>query len=172
MTALGRADLVLSHYSLPGGTALPLRVAAAAGFAGIGWHVADYVALRQAGGTDDEVREILDTHGIVLHEVDALALDRLANLDAAIHPATTLGVHHVQVQGDRPGSVGEAAEVIADIADRVAPAGVNVAIEFLGCNNLATAADALELAERSGRRPPALPAGGVADVRITHIARS
>ncbi len=42
--------------------------------------------------------------------------------------------------------------MIANIADRVAPAGVNVAIEFLGCNNIATAADALELADRS-RRP-------------------
>jgi sugar phosphate isomerase/epimerase len=153
MTALGRADLVLSHYSLPRGTPLPDRAAAAAaaGFAGIGWHVADYVALRRGGGTDDEVREILDTHGIVLHEVDALALDRLGNLDAAIHLATTLGAHHLQVQGNRPGTVGKAAHVIADIANRVAPAGVNVAIEFLGCNNIATAADALELADRSGR---------------------
>lgn len=153
MTALGRADLVLSHYSLPRGTTLAERVAAAAGagFAGIGWHVADYVALRNGGTGDDEVRELLDDHGIVLHEVDALALDRLGHLDAAIHLATTLGVHHLQVQGDRPGTVSEAADVIADIADRVAPAGVNVAIEFLGCNNIATAADALELAERSGR---------------------
>ena len=56
-----------------------------AGFAGIGWHVADYVALRHGGGTDDEVREILDSHGIVLHEVDALALDRLGNLEPAVH---------------------------------------------------------------------------------------
>jgi sugar phosphate isomerase/epimerase len=154
MTALGRADLVLSHYSLPRGTPLPERAAAAAaaGFAGIGWHVADYVAMRCGGGTDDEVREILDTHGIVLHEVDALALDRLGNLDPAIRLATTFGAHHLQVQGNRPGTVGEAAHVIADIADRVAPAGVNVAIEFLGCNNIATAADAFELADRS-RRP-------------------
>jgi sugar phosphate isomerase/epimerase len=154
MTALGRGDLVLSHYSLPRGTALGERVAAAAaaGFAGIGWHVSDYVALRQAGGTDDDVRAILGAHGMILHEVDALALDRLGNLDAAIHLATTLGAHHLQVQGDRPGTVEQAADVIADIADRLAQAGVNVAIEFLGCNNIATAGDALELAERS-RRP-------------------
>ena len=153
MTALGPGDLVLSHYSLPRGTPLADRAAAAAaaGFAGIGWHVTDYVALRGRGGTDDEVREILDSHGVVLHELDALALDRLGNLDPAIQLAKALGVHHLQVQGNRPGTVSEAADVIATIADRVAPAGVNVAIEFLGCNNIATAADALELADRSAR---------------------
>jgi sugar phosphate isomerase/epimerase len=153
MTALGPADLVLSHYSLPRGTPLDERVAAAtaAGFAGIGWHVADYVALRQSGGTDDDVRRALDAHGMVLHEVDALALDRLGNLDAAIHLATTIGAHHLQVQGNRPGTAEDAAGVIRDIADRLAPAGVNVAVEFLGCNNITTAADALELAERTGR---------------------
>ena len=153
MKALGRADLVLSHYSLPRGTPFVDRVAAAAaaGFAGMGWHVADYVALRRDGGTDDDVRRVLDAHGMVLHEVDALALDRLGNLDAAIHLATTLGVHHLQVQGNRPGTAEDAVEALRDIADRLAPAGVNVAIEFLGCNNIATAADALDLAERTGR---------------------
>ena len=52
MTALGPADLVLSHYSLPRGTSLAERVAAAsaAGFAGIGWHVADYVDLARRRG--------------------------------------------------------------------------------------------------------------------------
>jgi sugar phosphate isomerase/epimerase len=150
---LGRDDLVLSHFSLPRDTPFPERVAAAAaaGFAGIGYFVNEYVRLRAEGWTDERFQAVLDEHGVVLHEVDALPLDRLEHLDAAVHLATTFGAHHLQVQGNRPGTVDEAAEVIAGIADRVAAAGVQVAIEFLPSNNVPTAADALELAERTGR---------------------
>jgi sugar phosphate isomerase/epimerase len=150
---LGRDDLVLSHFSLPLTTPFRERVAAAAGagFAGIGWYVREYAALLDEGWTDDDVRAVLDEHNLVLHEVDALPLDRLGLLDAAVHLATTFGAHHLQVQGNRPGSVEEAAEIIAGIADRVAPAGVDVAIEFVPSNNIATAGDALALAELSQR---------------------
>ena len=150
---LGPAHLVLSHYSLPSGTPFGERVsaAAAAGFDGIGWHVREYAELRAEGWNDGDVRRVLDEHGLVLHEVDALALDRLALLDEAVALTTGLGAHHLQVQGNRPGSVTEAARTVAAIADRVADAGASVAIEFLGCNNVATAAEALEIAELSGR---------------------
>jgi sugar phosphate isomerase/epimerase len=150
---LGRDDLVLSHFSLPLRTPFEERVAAAAaaGFAGIGYFVREYVELCDEGWTDARFQEVLDQHGVVLHEVDALPLDRLDHLDAAVHLATTFGAHHLQVQGNRPGSVDEAAEVVAGIADRVAGADVQVAIEFLPSNNIPTVADALALAERTGR---------------------
>jgi sugar phosphate isomerase/epimerase len=150
---LGPSDLVLSHYSLPRGTPFAERVAAAAaaGFAGIGWHAGEYAALRSQGWADRDLRRVLDAHGIVLHEVDALPLDRLALLDDAVALTTGFGAHHLQVQGNRPGSVSEAARVVAAIADRVADAAASVAIEFLGCNNIATATDALEIAELSER---------------------
>ena len=83
--------------------------------------------------------------------MDALPLVRLTHLDASIHVARTFGAHHLQVQGDRPGTVAEAAATIGAIADRVADDGIGVSIEFVGCKNIATAADALELAELSGR---------------------
>ena len=150
---LDREDLVLSHFSLPRDTPFVDRVAAAAGagFAGIGWYVGDYVAHRERGWTDAQLVRVLDDHRVVLHEVDALPLDRLGLLDAAVHLATTFGVHHVQVQGNRPGTVEEAAAVIAEIADLVAGAGVRVAIEFVGDKNIETAADALALTELSER---------------------
>jgi sugar phosphate isomerase/epimerase len=150
---LGHDDLVLSHFSLPRDTPFVDRVAAAAeaGFAGIGWYVGDYVRHRDEGWSDRDVQRVLDEHRVVLHEVDALPLDRLGFLDDAVHLATSFGAHHLQVQGDRPGTVEDAAAAIAVIADRVASAGVRVAIEFVGNKNIRTAADALELTELSGR---------------------
>ena len=150
---LGRDDLVLSHFSLGRHVPLTERVAAAAsaGFDGIGWYVADYVAHLDQGWTDERIARLLDDHGLVLHEVDALPLDRLTLLDQAVHMVGAFGARNLQVQGNRPGSVAEAAAVVGTIADRIAPHDANVAIEFLGCNNIATAADALDLAVRSGR---------------------
>lgn len=150
---LGRSDLVLSHFSLPLTTPFPERVAAAAeaGFAGIGWYVADYVRHLEQGWTDDAILAVLREHEVVLHEVDAIRLDRMDLLEPAIHLATLTGAHHLQMQGDRPGTVDEAAAVISGVADRLAPAGVGVAIEFVGNTNVTSAADALELAERTGR---------------------
>lgn len=150
---LGHGDVVLSVYSLPRSITLDdrLRSAAAAGFSGVGLHVADYVAAREEGRTDAEVHRLLSRYDMVLHEVDALALDRLENLDAAVHMVNEFGAHHLQMQGNRPGTVEEAAEVIAGAAERVASAGGNVAVEFLGCNNIATAADALHIVELSGQ---------------------
>ena len=138
---------------MPRGTPFAERVAAAAaaGFAGIGWHAGEYAELRSHGWTDRDLRGVLDDHGVVLHEVDALPLDRLALLDDAVALTTGLGAHHLQVQGNRPGTVSEAAHVVGAIADQVAAAGASVAIEFLACNNIATAADVLEIAEYSGR---------------------
>lgn len=150
---LAHGDLVLSHFSLPRDTPLVDRVeaAAAAGYAGIGWFVADYVAHLERGWTDGKIARLLDDHGLVLHEVDALPLERLTHEDAAVHLATAFGANHLQVQGDRPGSVGEAADTIARIADRVAPYDVRVAIEFVGNKNIASAADAWDLTVRAAR---------------------
>lgn len=150
---LAHGDLVLSHFSLPRETPLVDRVvaAAAAGYAGIGWFVADYVAHLERGWTDGQIARLLDDHGLVLHEVDALPLERLTYVDAAVHLATAFGANHLQVQGNRPGSVEEAAEAIAQIADRVAPFGVRVAIEFVGNKNIASADDAWDLTVRSAR---------------------
>ena len=150
---LGRDDLVLSHFSLGRSVAFDERVdaAAAAGFEGIGWYVADYVEHLGRGWTDERITQLLADSDLVLHEVDALPLDRLGLLDAAVHMVEVFGACNLQVQGNRPGSIAEAAATIAEIADRVAPFDANVAIEFIGSNNIATAADALDLALLSER---------------------
>jgi sugar phosphate isomerase/epimerase len=150
---LAHGDLVLSHFSLPRDTPLADRVkaAAAAGYAGIGWFVGDYVAHLERGWTDARIEQLLADHGLVLHEVDALPLERLALADAAVHLATAFGANHLQVQGNRPGSAEEAADTIAEIADRVAPFDVGVAIEFVGNKNIASADEAWDLVLRCGR---------------------
>jgi sugar phosphate isomerase/epimerase len=151
---LHHGDLVLSHFSLPLTTPFPDRVAAAAaaGFAGIGWYVKDYVEHLEQGWTHERIARVLADHDMVLHEVDALPLERLGFKDAAIHLATSFGARNLQVQGDYPASEAEAADEVARIADAVAPFDVTVAIEFVGNKNIATSDDALRIADLAGRR--------------------
>lgn len=150
---LHHGDIVLSHFSLPLTTPFPARVAAAAaaGFDGIGWYVKDYVEHLDQGWTDERLGNVLADHDMIIHEIDALPLERLALKDAAIHLATTFGARNLQVQGDYPATEADAADEVARIADAVASHGINVAIEFVGNKNIRSADDALRLADLSGR---------------------
>jgi sugar phosphate isomerase/epimerase len=151
--ALGRGDIVLSHFSLPRDTAFEdrLRAAAAAGFDGIGWFVADYVKHRDLGWTDQRIQKALDDHGLVLHEIDAIPLARLDHADVGVHMVNTFGAHHLQVQGNRPESLAESVDIVSRLADGVAESGGCIAIEFVGNMNIRTAAEALEIAEATAR---------------------
>lgn len=150
---LGHGDLVLSHFSLPRDTPFTdrLRAAAGAGFNGIGWFVGDYLKHIELGWTDNDIQEALDDHGLVLHEVDAIPLVRLAHAEAGVHMVNVFEAHHLQVQGDRPDSFDDAVLIVADLADRVSDSGGSVAIEFVGNMNIRTAADAFEIAEATDR---------------------
>jgi sugar phosphate isomerase/epimerase len=150
---LGHDDLVLSHFSLPLTTPFPdrVRAAAEAGFAGMGWYVLDYVNHLEQGWTDERIGNVLAEHDMVLHEVDALPLNRLALADQAVHLAITFGARNLQVQGDYPTTLEDAAKDVAVLADRVAAHDINISIEFVGNKNIASASDALRLADLSGR---------------------
>jgi sugar phosphate isomerase/epimerase len=80
---LALTDLICSYYTLAGTpprfggpSPRPLaeraRACAAAGFTGMGIHFRDYLGMRQAGLTDQAMRDILDEHGIVHREIEFL----------------------------------------------------------------------------------------------------
>jgi sugar phosphate isomerase/epimerase len=80
---LGRDDLIASVHSLArvgrdgrARVAFADRVAnaAAAGFRGIGTSPGDYLAIREAGLSDDDIAAVLDEHGLVLGEIDSCPL--------------------------------------------------------------------------------------------------
>jgi sugar phosphate isomerase/epimerase len=50
-----------------------VRAAAEAGFRGIGMHFEDYRAMRQRGISDDDVRDVINRHGIVVDEIEFLS---------------------------------------------------------------------------------------------------
>jgi sugar phosphate isomerase/epimerase len=149
---LHHGDLVLSHFSLPRDTGISDRVQAAslAGFQGFGWFVGDYVKHRSSGWTDQQLLNLFAENNLVLHEIDALPLNRLEHLDAAIHMAQVFQPHHVQVQGDYPDTFEDAAAEIKKIAQMARQHNVRVAIEFVGDKNIRTAKDALRLTHLSG----------------------
>lgn len=96
--------LVVSSYTLGTdvGFAERVRVAAAAGFSGIGLRVENYRQARGAGLDDAAMLDILDRHGIAVREVEYVtgwATDRDADQQererTVFHMARTFGVRHV-----------------------------------------------------------------------------
>ena len=75
----GDPALIASYYTLSGAPvgraarfSFAARVAAAAdaGFVGVGLAWDDYVAMRAAGASDDELRRVLGEHGVRVLEVE------------------------------------------------------------------------------------------------------
>jgi sugar phosphate isomerase/epimerase len=169
-------DLVLATYSLPRGVDFAERVTAAAagGFASIGLSTGEYAAALAAGRSTDEMRALLDDHGLHVSEIEALRgwsaphepayveLERLV-----VEIATELGpAHHVQVLGPFTGDLDEGAEAFAALCERLADHGLLAAIEFLPeMTNIPDAGVAMELVRRAGH-----PAGGLC-VDVWHHER-
>ena len=172
-TALGRNDLIASHFTLAGaGVGAPVRftfaervaAAAAAGFRGIGMLADDYASCRASGLSDATMRSILDAHGIQVAEIEFLhgwarddARDGWARqLEVRMYAlADALGGRHMNVgdvmpAGDWP-PLDAVAERFAGVCDRAAEHGLRVAIEFLPWTSIPDAATAWEIARRAGR---------------------
>jgi len=166
--SLGPTDLVLSHMTLPRtGFAERVEAAAAAGFAGIGLHVAGWKRLRREGATVADLGRVLDGCDQVLVEVEFLQGWDLAEgagrerardaEDLAFELIDGLGARHLQLGGPHAGDVDRAAEAFARICDRAAGRGVLVALEYLPeMTNIETVGQALAVVEGAGR-----PNGGV-----------
>jgi sugar phosphate isomerase/epimerase len=102
-----------------------VRAAAEAGFAGIGMHYEDYLAMRERGAAAGELRRLLDAHTIVVDEIEFLS--GWSSDDAA-----------VQVKAR------EAEDALYALADEVGARQLNV-----GCSELVAALVPLErMAER------------------------
>jgi sugar phosphate isomerase/epimerase len=157
-------ELVLSHFSLGRYVDFEARVAAAAdaGYVGIGLWFGDYNRLRAEGRNDADLRAVLDHHGLRVREYEALR--GWAGSDEVLatsqeHEATIFQMADAlgpggkfQVLGPYPGSLDQAAEALAGLADRAAEHGLTAAIEYLPeMTNIPDAATADELARRAGR---------------------
>lgn len=133
-----------------------VRLAAAAGFDGIGLSVEVYLAARGRGLDDRAMCAILNSHGITVTEVEFLS-DWLTQSDAgpptekeatAFHIARTFGAVNVNVGLFEKAPLSLMAESFARLCERAD--GQRIALEFMpfgGIPDLATAWEMVRLAD-------------------------
>lgn len=173
--SLGSDDLVLSHFSLDRSHPINdrIRAAAAADFAGIGLYAGQFVRLREAGFTIEQLRDMLDAADVCLAEIEVLSGwgsatptdDYWRFEDVVWELVDAFECRYVQAIGPYEGSIADAAARFGDVCDRAAHHGAVVGLEFLPFTNIVDAADALAIVQAADR-----PNGGVC-VDIWHHAR-
>ncbi len=130
--------LVLSSYCL--GTTVNfaerVRIAAGAGFAGIGLRAENYWDARRAGLDDASMLEILGTHGVRLCEVEyvtdwcgARDADQQTKEQTIFHMARTFGVPHINAGLIDPAPPDAVVGGFTALCERARP--LTVALEFL-----------------------------------------
>ena len=174
---LGSDDLVLNHFSLARQHPLAVRfaAAAAAGVAGVGLFVGEYLRLCAEGFDIVQLADLLDEHGLLLVDIEVVrawhepgqASEVQERFEAtAWELADRFECRYLQAIGPTLG--GTAAEVAAPFAalcDRAADHGLLVGLEFLPFTDIVTAGDALRIVADADR-----PNGGVC-VDIWHHSR-
>ncbi|WP_433598296.1 sugar phosphate isomerase/epimerase family protein [Nocardia sp. CA-135953] len=187
MSVLGEAGLIASHHTISGApvneparNSFAERVAAAAdaGFTGIGLTVLDHDHLRESGVGNQELREILDQHGVGVPEVEFLngwwaAGERLAADRAAEERiyafAEAFGSRHLNVGASVPPGQEPPSELLverfAGICDRAAEHGLLVGLEYMPFFALSTLGRAWEVVREADR-----PNGGLV-VDVWHHLR-
>jgi sugar phosphate isomerase/epimerase len=151
----GDRQTILAYFSMRGVSFEDrCAAAAAAGFDGIGFNVAEYLKLRDEGVTDDQMRGTLAKHGVRMLELEAL---RLLDDDAARdfeHVARTFGSERVQVIAPFAGNIDIDLQVAADwigaLAKRTQDADIHYAIEFLPPTRIPDIATAQKVCKMSG----------------------
>jgi sugar phosphate isomerase/epimerase len=173
------AEIALSNGSQPVGSFRDrVAAAAAAGFGGMGLSFWVFRELRAAGVAADELRQLLDDHGLRVDELEViLGLDAADPVDAEarrwgpdwlpidvpyaddavvrdlFEMADTFQAHHVVAVGSWRGTpdVDRAAECFGRLCDQAAPHNVQVALEFVpgtSIPNLATGLAVVLAADR------------------------
>lgn len=144
---------VLAHFSLRGAN-WPDRVAAAkeAGFTGVGLYIGEYLRLREMGWTDETLLKVLDDHAMTVIELEAMRFFT-GEEEVWDHVVNTFRPARLQVVPPFDGPCDRDAAVtwLQATADRFAPHGVTIAIEFLGCSEINCPAEAIALIDRAGR---------------------
>ena len=159
---LGVDDLVMSHFTLARNYPIEERIeaAAAAGIAGIGLYVGDWERQLAEGMTMARLRELLDRHGVVLAEIEAIpiwATDGAAGqrvqrfLDIAWQLADYFGSRYLQVVGPYDQPLDAAIERFGSICDLAGAYGLLVGVEFLPFTNIRTAFDAMAIVNGADR---------------------
>jgi sugar phosphate isomerase/epimerase len=155
-------DLVMSHFTLARHFPIEDRVAAAAaaGIAGIGLYVGDWERLVGGGMTTSRLRDLLERHGVMLAEIEAIAIwdtegaagERTRRfLDVAWELADAFESRYLQVIGPYTQPLDTAIEMFGQICDSAADHGVLVGLEFLPFTNVRTAADAMAIVGAADR---------------------
>lgn len=169
---------MLNHFTLARQHPLADRfaAAAAAGCAGVGLFVGEYLRLRHEEGLDlARLADLLDAHGLVLSDIEVVrpwrepgtATDVQKRFEeVAWQLADRFGCRYLQAIGPTlGGSVADVAAPFGALCDRAADHGLTVGLEFLPFTDLVTAADVLRVVDAADR-----PNGGVC-VDIWHHAR-
>ena len=146
--------IVLSHFTLGRHHDIVNRLdaAAAAGCAGVGLYIRDYLKLDPG-----LLRSQLDERNLCLAEIEALRgwdpSDReYQQLEtAAFEMADAFGCRYVQAIGPYAGSFNEASKAFGQLCDRAAEHDLVVGLEFLPFTNIYDAADALRMIEQADR---------------------
>ena len=167
-------DLICSYYTVSGvspaaGGSSPrpfedrVRACAEAGYSGVGIHVRDYRALRQAGASDADLQAILRAYGMRHVEVEFLlnwfadgAAGEAAREDEDLlhHMAETFGARVMFLGGDMAEgnsmSFDELIERFRPLCARAADRGVTIGVEPCAWTNIGDVDDALRLIDGAG----------------------
>lgn len=166
--SLGRRDLVMSYFTLARDHPFEdrLALAGAAGFAGIGLYIGEYLRLREAGYDIARIADLVAEHDVSIAEIEVVRLGAPPEFEtAAWEIANAFESRYLQVIGPYDGTVNDAARLYAGICDRAADHGLVCGLEFLPFTNIVNARDAHQIVELADR-----PNGGVC-VDIWHHAR-
>jgi sugar phosphate isomerase/epimerase len=147
-------QVVLAHFSIRNASFVERAVATrAAGFDGFGMYVGDWSLQRNAGRTDAELLGVLAEHGTRVAELEALPIFADAHVDTFVHLVATYRPDRIQVVPPFTGAVDRraAGEWMARVADRVAPFGCSLALEFLPFTDIGDAAAGAEVVDAASR---------------------
>jgi sugar phosphate isomerase/epimerase len=139
-----------------------VRAAAEGGFKGLSlWPRESYFSAREAGFSDADLRTMLDDHGVVVNDVDALMLWLGAGEaplpgppeDKLFEAGEALGARllNVVMMSPGPASVELMAERFAGVADRAAEHGLRAHLEFVPFMAVPDATTAWRVVELAGR---------------------
>jgi len=145
---------VLAHFSIRDASfAERCAAARAAGFDGIGLYVGEYSRLRSEGRSDEDLLGILAEHEMRVIELEALRFFADEHTDLFVHLVATFGAERIQTIAPFTGTVDRlaAARWLAALADRLAPFGASLAIEFLPFTDVPDVASAAEIIRLTAR---------------------
>jgi sugar phosphate isomerase/epimerase len=170
------SDLICSYYTLAGespfaGGPCPrpfedrVRACAEAGYSGLGIHIRDYRAMREAGANQDDLEAIVRDHGMRHVEVEFLlnwfadgTAGAVARRDehTLFQMAETFGARVMVLGGDMAGGnplpFDELIERFASLCGRAADRGVTIGVEPCAWTNIGTVDEALRLISGSAAR--------------------